>query len=324
MKRVLITGASGLLGSNLARDWAGAFDVTGVTHQHPADLPGVRMMSADLTQPGTAARLVNQVRPELVVNCAAATSIDDCERDPELAQLLNCDLAELVAAAAADAGSRLIHISTDAVFDGAQGRYREEDPPSPINAYGTSKLAGEAAVARAHPGALIVRTNLFGWNLPHKRNLAEWFLGRMADGRQCPGFSDVWFSPVLVNQLGEVLLELAETDAAGVIHAGGGTCLSKYEFGRKLAEAFGFDPELVRPNGLAAVELGAQRGQQLCLDSGRAEQLLGRAMPAVDGGMRRLRELRDRSSVELGLRSTRPTVDAADKAEVAHATDQDR
>lgn len=299
MKRVLLTGASGLLGSNLARDWAGNLQVTGVVHQHLLDLAGVELVALDLTQPSAAERLMEQVQPELVVNCAAATSIDDCERHPQAARRLNCDLAGWVAAAAAGAGVRLIHISTDAVFDGGRGGYHESDPPSPINVYGRSKLAGEAAVQEAYPQALIVRTNLFGWNPPHKRNLAEWFLAKLVEGQPCPGFTDVCFSPVLVNQLGEVLLELASTDAGGVMHVGGASCLSKYEFGRKLAEGSGLDPELIRPTLLADVQLGAPRGQQLCLDSSYVERLLGRLLPAVETGIRRFWELRQLGSIQL-------------------------
>ncbi len=303
MKKVLITGASGLLGSNLARDLGARLPVTGIYHQHPVELPGVRMVAADLIQPAIAHQLLTDEQPELVIHCAAATVIDECERNPQLAQRLNRDMAETVAAATEAVGASLIHISTDAVYDGVQGSYRETDKASPINAYGRSKLDGEAAVQLAHRSALIVRTNLFGWNLPHKSNLIEWFLGRLMDGQECPGFTDVYFSPILVNQLGDLLLELTEAEASGVLHVAGATCLSKYEFGRMLAGAFGFDPELVRAAELSGAQLGAPRGRRLCLDCSRAEQLLGQAMPALEAGMRRLWELRDRSALALSERS---------------------
>lgn len=303
MNKVLITGASGLLGSNLVRDWADAFEVTGVVYQHPVDLPGAQIRKADLSDLSAVRQLVEQVQPELVIHCAAATKIDECERDPRMARRLNRDMAGAVATASRSAGARLIHISTDSVYDGQQGGYRETDPPSPINAYGQSKLEGEAVVREAHPSALIVRTNIFGWNLGLKRNLAEWFLARLVEGKQCPGFTDVWFSPILVNLLGKSLLVLAETDASGVLHIGGATCLSKYEFGVKLANAFGYDPELIWPAELSDAGLGARRGQRLCLDSSQAELLLGRPMAAVDDGIKTLWELRDRSPLALGVRS---------------------
>lgn len=299
MNRILITGASGLLGSNLAGDLADDFEVTGVVHRHTVELPGVELRTVDLSQAGSAGELIDAARPELVIHCAAAAQVDECERDPEMAMRLNRDMAGLVAAAARDAGARLIHISTDAVYDGQEGGYREADPPRPVNHYGRSKLDGEAAVRQAHPGALIVRTNLFGWNLPHKRNLSEWFLARMRRGDECPGFTDVWFSPILVNQLGQLLLELAESEAQGILHVGGGSCLSKYEFGVKLAAAFGLDQELVRPVELSTAELQARRAQRLCLDSSAAERLLGRPMPSIEEGIRRLWELRQRSPIAL-------------------------
>jgi dTDP-4-dehydrorhamnose reductase len=110
----------------------------------------------------------------------AATDIEACERDPALAHRLNTEMAQGVARAAAETGARLLHLSTDAVFDGADGSYREDQLPAPLNVYGKTKLAGEAAVSEAHPGALVVRTNFFGWNAKPKVNLAEWFLDRFA------------------------------------------------------------------------------------------------------------------------------------------------
>ena len=289
MTSLLITGASGLLGANLARDLAGDYQVSGVFHQTRLVLGGVRMIGADLAEPGLARMIVGKVRPDYIIHCAAGTNVDRCQSDKAWAMRMNRDMAGMVAAAAAEYDVRLAHISTDAVFDGRSGGYRETDAPRPVNVYGQSKLAGEQAVLQAHPAALVIRTNLFGWNLADAyAGLAGWFIKNLVEGRQCRGFSDVEFSPILVNALGPILLSLMESNASGVLHVAGADCLSKLAFGRRLAQACGLEAGLIEPSSVDNAGLAAPRGKRLCLDSTAAEQVLGRSMPTIDDGLEQL------------------------------------
>lgn len=291
MARILITGASGLLGSNLAREYAVEHEVNGVYYSHRLVLPGVKMIRADLTDPELVELVLGKVQPDLVIHCAAGADVDRCERDPDWAWRLNRDMAADVAAGAAEHDAELIHISTDAVFDGEEGNYDEDATPRPRNVYGESKLAGERAVLDAYPEALVVRTNLFGLPVAAAdgRGLLAWFLRRFERGDRTPGFVDVSFSPQSVHHLAEWLLDLVEPGAAGVIHLGGRTCLSKFEFGRRAAQAFGYDPDLVVRASLADADLLAPRPKNLCLDSSRAAGLVGRALPDVQQGLERVR-----------------------------------
>jgi dTDP-4-dehydrorhamnose reductase len=291
MARVLITGASGLLGANLVLAARPQDEVVAVYHQHPIERSGVRCLSADLSQPGVADSIIGDMAPDWVVHCAAATDVDACDRDPEWAARLNRDMAGWVAQAAAEAGARMAHISTDAVFDGTLAPHTEEEPASPVNVYGRTKLEGEQAVLAAHPGAAVVRTNLFGWNAQQKSGLAEWFLGRLAKGEPCPGFSDVTFNPIQAANMADWLWRVLDAGLEGIWHLGGGTCLSKFEFGVKLAEAFDLDPELVHPVSVAQASLAAVRPKGLCLDSSRIERDLGAALPSIDEGIEVLRAM---------------------------------
>jgi len=202
-------------------------------------------------------------------------------------------MAEAVARGARAAGSRLVHISTDGVFDGERGGYREEDVPSPINVYGQSKLEGEQVVAAADPQALIVRTNIYGWNAQPKSSLAEWFLAELQAGRPCPGFTDAWFSPILVNDLGGCLFRLLASGQTGPWHVGGGECLTKHAFGVLIARVFGFDPQLIRPAATPDGPPRARRGRQLCLRSLRIDGLAGLRLPAAAEGLTRWKQLGD-------------------------------
>ncbi len=291
MTRVLVTGASGLLGANLVLGLMGRHEVTAVTHATRLVHPKLTSRQADLSAPGVARRLFLSVRPEAIIHCAAATNVDACERDPSTAFRLNTEMAEEVARAALESGARLVHISTDAVFDGRGGPYSEDDIPAPLNVYAESKLAGEVAVREAHPDALVLRTNFFGWNALPKMNLAEWFLEKLRVGRQAPGFADVFFSPLLVNDAVGLVEKLLPSVVSGILHLPGRDCLSKYEFGCLLAEAFGLDRKLVLRADSQRSGLAARRAPRTCLDGSKAASVLGESLPAIGESVRKFHHL---------------------------------
>jgi dTDP-4-dehydrorhamnose reductase len=282
-----------MLGANLVLAALDRCEV--IAHAYPPALQpmGFASLASDLTADGEADRVVREARPDWVIHCAAQADVDACERDPGGAMRLNVDLAGSVAAAAARAGARLVHISTDAVFDGTKGDYRERDTPAPVNTYGLSKLRGEAAVARMHPRASIVRTNFFTWPAPGKLGLAGWFLERLERGEPCAGFIDAHFSPLLGSTLAGIVLDLLTVGAGGVMHAASRTCLSKYEFGVQLAQAFSLESSLIHPDRSSSAGLAAVRGQRLCLNPGKLERVLGRRMPTVGEELKRFRQERD-------------------------------
>lgn len=303
MTRLLVVGASGLLGGEtvLAALDRG-LEVTAVNASSPLVPPsGVDARRTDLAEPGVAGALVDGVRPDWIVNAAAAVDVDALEAAPERADRLNVQLPAALARASAQVGARLVHLSTDLVFDGALERpYREDDEPNPINVYGASKLAGECAALAADPHALIARTTIYGWNAVAKASLAEWFLGRLEAGEEAPGFADAWFTPINTAHLAESLLDLLAlptwppAEAPGrVLNVVGGECITKAEFGRRIALAFDLDPALVRPGSLADRIFAARRSGRACLDSRRAAAILGRPAPSVDAGLARFRADRE-------------------------------
>ena len=293
MPRLLITGASGLLGANLVLAAHEEHEVIAVYHRHPIELKGVQSVSADLSQPGIAKELFDRYQPEWVIHCAAATNVDACEDDSDTAFRVNSTMAGYVATAAADTQTRLIHISTDAVFDGEAWHYFESDPTEPVNTYGRSKLEGEKTVIQAHPQSTIVRTNIYGWNAQQKFSLAEWFLDRLEKGVNTPGFNNVFFSPILVNDLIDRLILLLKTSHSGIIHLAGADCISKYEFGRELAVIFQLDPGLVDPVSGENAGLKAPRAVRLCLRSENIANVFDSQPAGVREGFHRLKTLRE-------------------------------
>ncbi len=289
MKRLLVTGVSGLLGLTLVLQAADRYEVWGSLRRERVavgKLPGFHPVYTDLLQEGAVERLLDASTPDVVIHCAALTEIDECESQPERAMRMNALLPEKLAQETARRGVELVHISTDAVFDGSRGDYTEEDTPNPINVYARTKLEGERRVAQADPNALIARVNFFGWSWSGKRSLAEWFYNHLKAGEAVKGFQDVLFSPLLVTDLAEVLLELATAEQNGVYHVVSPEPICKYDFGRMLARQFGLDENLITPTSYQPTDLRAVRSRSLNLRSVRLPQVLTHPLPGQQESMR--------------------------------------
>ncbi len=291
---ILVTGASGLLGANFLHAAIGqGHRVTGVYHDHPVRFPGADTVATNLTVAGAAAGLIRDRKPEWVVHCAAATDVDWCQAHPAEARRLNVDATSELAAACRETGARLLYVSTDAVFDGKSGAYVERDIPAPVNVYGETKLEGERAATQVLPACLIVRTCIYGWNLQPKPSLAEWILAELEAEREVPGFTDVVFTPLLVNDLSAVLLNMVRSGLEGTYHVAGSEGLSKYEFARRLAVLFGHPAESVVPSTLHESSLRAPRPRNTSLRIDRIRTALGTELPNVEEGLRRFKKLRE-------------------------------
>jgi dTDP-4-dehydrorhamnose reductase len=307
--RILITGASGLLGLNLALTAARStttetakpgenhrYEVYGVTHHHPLQHAPFHVVQADLLERGALEWLLDTLQPDWVIHCAALANLDDCEADPDLAHRLNAEIPGLLAALVAKGGARrqewrrltseqtkpirLVHISTDAVFDGVRGDYGEEDQPSPLGVYARTKLAGERAVLAANPQAIVARVNLFGWSLMGRRSLAEFFFNNLSAGKRVQGFTDVYFCPLLVNDLAGVLVRMLEGGLSGLYHVVSRDATSKYDFGVAVARRFGLDQALITPTLVADSGLQARRSPNLTLRTDKLSAALNNPTPS--------------------------------------------
>jgi dTDP-4-dehydrorhamnose reductase len=293
---LLVTGASGLLGASvLSAAVDRAWETAGICHRNVIRGSSARIVKADLTDIESTRKLLFELRPDAIVHCAAATNVDWCEDHPRQTNALNVQTTALLAEMASCLNSRFIYVSTDSVFDGQKGNYSETDEPAPLNVYAHSKLDGERQTLLHHPGGIVVRVNLYGWNAQQKESLAEWILGRLEQGEDVPGFSDVFFTPMLVNDLVPVLFAMLQEDLTGLYHVTGSEKISKFEFALRVAAAFGFDPARVKPCRVKDMNLRAVRPLDISLNTEKIRTALGLAMPDVDSGLSAFRELRNRN-----------------------------
>jgi dTDP-4-dehydrorhamnose reductase len=291
---LVVTGASGLLGANiLLKAHKQGRPVTGLCHHHLVYIPEIPVCSVDLTDWSKVRDIIASLRPTEIIHCAALTNIDWCEDHPEEANRVNADSSAYLAQLALNLGARFLYVSTDAVFDGKRMNYVETDNPAPLNVYGLTKLRGEQEVLRQNSSAAVARVNIYGWNVQNKLSLAEWILDELAKGKSVPGFTDVYFTPILANDLADVLFAVLDHTFSGIYHIGGSERISKYEFARRVAVEFGFDPSQVVPTPVGQAGLRAKRALDMSMNTEKISAAVGRAMPNVESGLRRFRELRE-------------------------------
>lgn len=306
---LVVSGASGLLGASVLRSAHEAGwdkDVVGLCHRHLMRDPALRIARVDLTDSSATRGLFSELfadrrsdrgsdsRPHAILHCAAAADVDWCEANPKEAEAINVGASVLLAEIAASFNARFVYISTDSVFDGKRGGYVETDEPAPLNVYARSKLAAEREIQRRNSSSTIVRVNIYGWNAQDKESLAEWILRRLEDGKDVPGFTDVCFNPLLANDLAATVFAMLQRELTGLYHVVGSERITKFEFARRVAATFGFDPARITPCQVKDMNLKAERPSDVSLNTEKISHALGRSMPDVDSGLRRFRALRDR------------------------------
>jgi dTDP-4-dehydrorhamnose reductase len=257
--RLLVVGASGLLGGAVARLAGAGWEVHGTFHSSDPPAYG-RAHRLDLRDRAAVTALVGELAPAAVVN--TAYRYDDWR--------LTADGAAWVAAAAATAGARLVHLSTDAVHGGRPEPYGDDEPPSPVFPYGAAKAAAETAVRAVDPGAAVVRCSLIIGNAgsAQVRRCLDLIEGR-SDGVL---YADEVRCPVGVDDLATAVLELVDGDYAGLLNVTGPEAVTRVELGRLVARRYGLDPARV-PVGSVA-DSGEVRPALITLDTARARGLL--------------------------------------------------
>jgi len=285
MARILITGASGLLGINLAHETMNTHDIVAVDRGKLVNAP-FKILKADLLDSGAIDSALDSAQPEWLINCAALADLDTCEDNPDLARRLNVELPLQLAKACKERGVSFVHISTDAVFDGMTiSFYKEEDEPNPLSVYAQTKLDGERAVLDEDSNALVARVNFYGWSLTGRRSLAEFFFHNLSNNKSMSGFTDVMFCPMLVNDTARTLIKMLEKKLSGLYHLVGPQAMSKYQFGVEIARKFNLREREISPKSINTSSLNARRSNNLCLSINKLSTALGEAPAEFSTGL---------------------------------------
>ena len=232
----------------------------------------------DLFDPDKIGREVERLKPDAILHTAALTDVDKCETEKEAASRVNHRATKVLSESAKRVGAFFLYVSTDAVFDGKKGMYRETDQPRPINHYGETKLLGEESVKASGVEYCIARASVIygSRRAAQKENFALWVIGKLNAGEVVSIVRDQFVSPSLNSNVAEMTLEAVERRQTGIFHMAGASRVSRYDFAVALADAFGLDASLVEPVIMDEMKWVAKRPRDSSLDVSKAASLLSK------------------------------------------------
>ena len=287
--RILITGGSGLLALNWYAAVRDRYEVVLAVHERQPSVPRATVCVLSLDSVDQVLAALDTYMPEFVVHAAGFTSVEGCENAPDVAHHVNVVLATNVATACAARGVSLVHISTDHLFSGNEAMATEETPISPLNVYGKTKAEAELRVAEACPEALVIRTNFYGWGTSYRKSFSDIIIDALRQKRPTTLFDDVYYTPIIVGNLVKAVHELQTRRAQGIFNVVGSERLTKYQFGLRVAEAFGLDASPIRCGALSDLPGLVQRPHDMSLSNRKVCELLGRDLGAVSEHLEKLR-----------------------------------
>ncbi|MBL8026271.1 MAG: sugar nucleotide-binding protein [Fibrobacteres bacterium] len=248
MKRILILGGSGFVGSNLLEQISknnGYSLFSTYNSALPTMFALTEWQQIDLCSGIDLKEYLADINPDCIINLTCLP-VNACDEDPLRANLVQVDAVETIARFCGNS-KRLIHLSTDMVFSGNKGSlYNYDDAPDPVSGYGRTKLLGEEAVLKYSHNSVIVRSALvLGRSKFKKAGFTEWMIGRLEKNEQLPLFIDQYRTPIIVEALCDLICNLVESDWCGIMHAGGGTRLNRVQMGEALIRGMGLSTDLI-------------------------------------------------------------------------------
>ncbi len=289
-KTILILGASGLTGYKAMQIARQRFQTFGTYNLRRS--PDQTLMKLDISKPESLKNIINEIKPDVVLNTVALHNVDYCEVHPEEAYQVNSKVIEILAESCNHIGARLIHISTDFVFDGYKGNYSETDRPEPLNIYAKSKLEGELHATRCSSFAIVRPSVVYGWTPLEIQgsnsssgkpiNFALWALKKLHNNESLQIVNDQFASPTLADTLAAVAIRLASKVKNGLYHVSGTSVLSRYDFTVKIANMMGYASDTIKPIESKLFHQIARRPRDSSLDCAKVQADLNYRLLNVD------------------------------------------
>jgi dTDP-4-dehydrorhamnose reductase len=285
--RILVCGASGMLGKDITNLLASRPDNrVYALFRKPIAMnyftnPAIEFVCHNLNDHEFIKQELNEIDPEVIINCAALVDVDACETNTDAANLLHAETACFLAKFCPDA--LYIYISSDSVFNGKEGNYLESDLPDPLNNYSITKLKGEEYILKHSNYPVVIRTNIYGFHYLPGNSLAEFGLENLKSNSLISGFSDVHFNPLYTGQLANIIKDIIDDPQYGILHAGSNEVISKFHFLKALAQVFGYNPDLIIPASIQQHEFVAKRPLNTSLNTQKLTAYMKKEYTLNDG-----------------------------------------
>ena len=281
-KKILITGGSGLLAVNWAISIREDFLVTLILHQKQISIAGIDTDAVSLSSIKECHEIIVKHKPDVVIHTAGLADIEKCEEDFALAKELNVELAKNVSKACKQNGVKLVHISTDHLFEGSKQFTTEDEVTNPLNIYAKTKLQAEEEVVENCKDAIIVRTNFFGWGTTYRQSFSDLIISKLRNNESLELFSDVFFNPILIDELAKKTHHLIDINASGIFNIVSDERISKYQFGVKLALLFNLDQSLIKPVSIDDKTNLVKRPKDMSLSNYKYSEITNSSFKSID------------------------------------------
>jgi len=278
--KFLVTGSAGLVGQQVVKDLSKSNQVFSCYNESKPEYgDSVKM---DLKNYEMISSVLTEIKPDVVIHLGAMTGVDLCEKEKTSASEINTKATEIIAKECSKLNSFLVYVSTDYVFDGNFGMYKEDDVANPLGFYGKSKLEGEKAVQNFSTNWCIARTSTpFGLH-PTKKSFPMWVIENLQKQKQIDVLIDQFTSPTYIPNLSRMLIEISERRITGIIHAAGASKISRYQMASMVSDKLNLDGTLLKQISMRKMKWVAQRPKDSSLDVSRASSILNEKPQKID------------------------------------------
>jgi len=292
--RIGITGASGMLGRSLAKHLSKTHKVLATARSRGVEGQNIEWECFDIMDAILLKEWLERCKPDIVIHCAAIVNVDLCEDNVSLAKALHVETTRAMADYLDCNNARLIYISSDSVFDGKKkDSYCESDSVNPLNVYAKTKLMGEELVQSMNNG-LVLRTNIIGWTQGANTSFAEWVLKGLIDKAPLNLFYDVHFSPLTVYDLSLIIEKIVKQPLFGLYHCASSDSISKYDFGKKMAEIFQLSGLNINRVSVDNMVFKASRPKNMALNVKKISSDLKYDIPSVEDSLKSMKHQYDK------------------------------
>ena len=278
--KFLVTGSAGLVGRQVVKDLSETHEVFSCyTKSEPEFGVPVKM---DLLNHERISNVLSEKNPDIVIHLGAMTAVDLCETQQDNALKINSQATEILAKECSKINSFMVYVSTDYVFNGNSGLYKENDATNPLGFYGKSKLLGEKSIQNFSSNWCIARTSTpFGLH-PTKKSFPIWVIENLQKQKQIDVLTDQFTSPTYVPNLSRMLIEISERHLTGIIHVAGASKISRYEMASLVSDKLDLDEKLLREISINDIKWEAQRPKDSSLNVSKAISILNQKPQKID------------------------------------------